>query len=250
MNFFSKAALFITTIFFSTAFCEVRLCGTQTEDLILKPQNNPYIITGNIVIKSRTLWTIMPGVIIKVAGSQICSTGSQIDEEQDQHGMIAVIVEGRIDCSGKPNERIKILPLDSTSASVTWYGMVFLRDRGSYSKLAYTDISGALYGAKIKGASTVIRNCTFIKNQSALLCTDGTKSKVFNSLFTDNLSAAIIVKHSTPEIFNNLIMNNLNGVLGDGTTDFAMDYNCFWKNIRCLTESIHFQKARPSEWQN
>ena len=227
-----KTTILLTLfVLVSLNYSEVRLCGVQADDLNLKPENNPYIITGDIVLKPRTLWTINPGVVIKVASAaSACSLGHGSINEPDKGGLIAICVQGSFQCVGGSDKRIIIEPLVPEKSKVTWYGIILDNANTEFTKIYYSDISGALYGVKIRNCSPVIRNCVLTKNQTGIFCASLCKSKIFNNNIVYNYSTGILNENATPEIFSNIIAYNLTGIWSDNRSDMEILYNDFWQN--------------------
>ncbi|MFH0922354.1 MAG: right-handed parallel beta-helix repeat-containing protein [Fibrobacterota bacterium] len=220
---------------------EVRLCGIQEDDLQLKPENNPYIITGDVLIKKRTLWTVNPGVVFKIANPASCTTHTGIGEsEPNKKELIAIWVQGNFQCMGKADKRITFEPLHPGGDKIAWYGIVFDGANEEYTKLFYADISGAYYGVKVRNCSPVIRNCIIRKNQTGLYTCFQSKAKIFNNNILDNFSTGLLNESATPHVSSNLFMGNLTGIWSDQRSKVEIEYNDFWNNA-----DGHFYNCPP-----
>lgn len=215
----------------AAAHAEVKLCGIQEDDLQLKPENNPYVITGDLRIKKRTLWTINPGVVFQIANTPACTADIGIAEaEPNKKKLIAIYVEGSFQCVGKPDKRIVFAPQNPAAGKIAWYGIVFSAANDEYSKLFYADISGAMVGVKIVDCSPTIRNCIIEKNQTGICVSNLSKSKIFNNNIVNNYSTGLLNENATPWIFSNIIMGNLVGLWSDQKSKIEVEYNDFWNN--------------------
>jgi hypothetical protein len=223
------AALF-TLFLASVLLSEVRLCGVQEEDLNLKPENNPYVISGDVFIKARTLWNINPGVVFKIALSPACSLPPGLVTIENKERLVAIYVKGSFQCLGSSDKRVIFEPLEPKASGVSWYGIVFDNAKKDYVKLCYADISGAMVGIQISNCSPLIRNCLIEGNQTGIRCGILCKSKIYNNNILNNFSTGILCKSATPNILNNIIEGNLTGIWSDQVSDLEIDHNAFWDN--------------------
>lgn len=221
----------LTALFLASAIpAEVRLCGVQEEDLNLKPENNPYVITGDVFIKSRTLWNINPGVVFKIAPAPACSLPTGLVSIENKERLIAIYVKGSFQCLGGSDKRVIFEPLDPKAPGVSWYGIVFDNAKKDYVKLCYADISGAMVGIQINNCSPLIRNCLIEGNQTGIRAGIMCKSRIYNNNILNNFSTGIMCKSATPNILNNIIAGNLTGIWSDQVSDLEIDHNAFWDN--------------------
>ena len=219
---------------------EVRLCGLQTEDLNLKPENNPYIIAGDVVIGKRTLWNVNPGVVFKIDRAAACTSETMPLEPEEKNGLFAIYVKGSFQCAGSSDKRIVFEPLHSEKNRVVWYGLVFDGVKEGNVRLQYVDISGAFCAVTLRDCSPVIRNCVLRKNQTAISCGPGCQSEIFNNNIVYNFSTGVLNRQSAPKLYNNLIAWNLIGIWSDVLSDLDIAYNDFWAN-----HDMNFMECPP-----
>jgi len=213
------------------AAAEVKICGIQKDDLNFKQENNPYIITGDVILRKWTLWNINPGVVIKIANPPVCHHDSGFADTLFKRDLITIHVLGSFQCVGGSANRIVIEPLNPVSeGGVAWNGIVFDGTSKDYTKLFYANISGARCAVRIINSSLVVRNCILQKNQTAIFCDALCKSLIYNNDIVNNFSTGILIRKASPSIQNNLIVGNLTGLWSDRTSAFTAEYNDFWDN--------------------
>ncbi len=230
MNRFAAIAFLL--FIFATVRAEVKLCGVIDNDLLLQPQKGPYTITGTVLIPYKTTVTVMPGTVIRIQKSTLCTVAVDHPIAKESE-LPAIIVKGRLDCVGASNNRISIGPdiSDSAANEPVWYGIIFEDDRASTGTVAYTDIRGAFRAVTLLNSSPIIRNNLIVANHQGIVVENGSIAQIRNNNVLYNRAAAVTIKNSNPLLSSNIIAYNFAAIIGDKLSRFVVKNNAFWGNF-------------------
>ena len=219
----------------AAALCAIASYGTDVSGIIdsdtrWTSTENPYLVTGDIVVTRNARLAIGPGTEIRVAALKFVDEKiPQIDHLDEQ--TIKIKIEGTLICEGKSDKRIVFAPAAGRSTECGWYGIVLDKASDKFSEIAYLDIAGACNGITMTGCAITIRNCLFENNNVGLICSEAGNAKVYQSIFTANYTAGIQIKKSNPTIKNSIIaFNYQNGIWCDGISQIDSRYNCIFGN--------------------
>jgi hypothetical protein len=197
----------------------------------MQPKNNPYIVTGTILVPVTTTITAMPGTIILIEKSASC-TALVEHPAVNESGLPAIIVRGRFDCIGTQDNRITIGTAisDSGRSESSWYGLIFEGERASVGTVAFADIRGAFRAVHARASSPLVRNVLAVNNHVGIYCESGAAPSIHNCNIMYNRASGVMVDNASPKIFSCIIAFNMVGVTGDRRSSFEMRNNCFWRN--------------------
>jgi len=212
------------------SFAETDVCGVIKTDAQWNPDNNPYIVTRDLVIAKQATLTITPGTVILICKQTVRDkTIPQLDRQDSV--TVSIVVDGSLTCVGTPLRRILFLPQSGNIREPQWYGIVFRGVSGKNAELAYCDISGAYNGVSVMGGSPKIHHCKIELNNMGIVFLNRGDAVVANCVVVNNFTAGIRVLSSNPVIENSIVaFNRNNGVWGDGVSKINFEYNCVFGN--------------------
>ncbi|MEI8048562.1 MAG: right-handed parallel beta-helix repeat-containing protein [Bacteroidota bacterium] len=251
--YYSVAICAAVFIFFSPAQGQVYVGGELMMDANYTPENNPYIVTQDLIVRKNVTLTLQPGVVMLFEyGTSIISNGTLI-------------------AKGLPGQKINFLPKNPLSLPGQWSGIVFnnaqtvLSSDSSYvsgsilsevliSKASYsvslanstsmlieksTFVSSA-FGIYITGSGyNTIRQCYFDECDFGIYIANGFKNpgqKIYSNYFYNSADVGIFINSDAMYSNHNFIQNNDIRSSGIGLhignyTNIGAGYNMISGNI-------------------
>ena len=165
--------------------------GEVKDGEVWSPENNPYIIGGDIFVPEGAVFTIKPGTLIKF------------------DGYFQILVKGTLIAKGTLKDKIVFTSNLEEPKAGDWSGIVY---HGEQSK-------GSLVNCKISYAyknlcyksSPEINNNHYINNSNAIHCSYVKYIEISDNRIENNIYG-IYCDFSSPTINNNIIINNEYGI--------------------------------------
>ncbi|MFH1762019.1 MAG: NosD domain-containing protein, partial [bacterium] len=203
--FFTLTCLLLLVLFADMGNAETIISGVIKQDVQWKPENSPYIITGDIFIPKFITLTILPGtkIIISKSIKNISKEIEQIDNMDSS--MISIKINGGFLCKGNPEQRITFRPDISDTNKCWWYGIYLFKANPDYSIVSYTDIQGSFRGVYLENCSVPIHHNIIDYNHSGVTLKLVDKCNIFNNSICSNFFVGIKSEKSSPHIFSNII---------------------------------------------
>jgi len=209
------------------------LHGIIEKDTEWKVENSPYLITGDLLVKSGAVLRIEAGAKILLAGgeSQVRTPGiPQLDESDSL--LISIKIQGGLICEGENDNWIVFASQRTPGRSpADWYGLILDGVSEEYAQIGFCDISGAAYGVRIRKCRPDLRNLIVAYNTTGFFCDQGAAPIIHNSTIAHNTMAGIYIRGANPRIVGNVIAFNRNhGIWSDGLSQIEVGYNCLYGN--------------------
>ena len=181
---------------------QVYVGGQLLADATYSPNNNPYIVTQDLIVSKGVTLTILPGV------EMFFEIGTSI------------ISDGTLVARGLPGQKIKFLPKNQLSFPGQWNGIVFnnaktiLEADSSYasgSVLSEANITFASYSVTLaKNTSLLIENTTIEASSFGIYIMESGHNTIRNcSISESNFGIFIASGFNNPE--NSIIGNSISG---------------------------------------
>ncbi len=170
--------------------------GEIIKDTVWYAGASPYIIEGDIYVRSKATLTIEPGTRIESKGGSLIIQG-QLQATGNKEGMIIF--------DGFEEKR--------------WAGITFDRVKNDKSKVFFCQIKNAIAGLTVLSSSPFVSHTEFTKNETGILIKESfSKPKVSENYIHSNTDSGIVVSEaSSPEISKNTIKGNgRHGIFCDG----------------------------------
>ena len=214
------------------------ICATQYKSGIISrdeywtAENNPYIITNDILVSVDARLVIAPGVKIEIESPTRFIEGI-IQHDRTDSLTTALTVEGGLKCIGRINNRISFSSSEKRPRPSTWYGIVITSNRNDNIEIAHTDIFNACIGITIYRGDCTIRNSLLEYNNIAIFCTKITQPHITNCIISHNATAGIKIQQANPIVQNSIFFSNFQTALwSDNISRLTIAYNCFFNNLQ------------------
>ena len=173
---------------------------------------SPYIIEDTVIVSERSSLLIEPGTIIK-------STGG------------GLVIKGGIIAKGAQNQTISF----SSDNDNAWEGIIFDNVKVDKNLLEFCYLNNATTGVEIRSSSPGIKNCEFVKNNTAIKIVGGfSNPKIENCIIHDNSAAGIEISDGAKAfIENNSVKNNKTGFLIQDSGAVSVKGNLIINNKGC-----------------
>jgi hypothetical protein len=222
--------MIVLTGMLTTASGATERWGVMQKDERWTADNNPYIITDDLLIPNGTRVAIAGGTRILVGKPTQYVTGIPQADNLDSF-TISIQIQGIISCVGTANKPITFEALSPDSAQCTWYGILCDNLLSQNSEIAYTTVTGACNGLTLRRCAPIVRNCVFEYNNVGVQCLDGSVTPIYNCVIAHNFATGIRINGSNPVLCNNIIAyNQANGLWCDGVSKITFEYNCAFGN--------------------
>lgn len=180
------------------ASSQIYVGGPLTADITFTPDNNPYIVTQDLIVNEGVTLTILPGVVM------------------DFYYGTGIISNGTLIAKGKSNRRIIFRPKNPLPYPGQWDGITFNNTKTvllnqeyqSGSIIAHAHISKASYGVTADlNSSVLVDSCTFERSSFGVFVADASYNIIRRNTFK-NCDFAIFLAggYSNP---NNMIYSNI-----------------------------------------
>lgn len=233
MSDFHKSA-FIVLALFSLGLCgPTPVRGVIEKDTEWELEKSPYIITGDILVKSSAVLRIESGVRVIVAKRDSSRGDSGIQQLDGSDSLlVAIKVEGGILCVGDADKWIVFAPEQSLGrGTAEWYGLVLDGVNEEYTELGFCEISGAVSGLRIRKCAPDLHNNIISYNTTGVFCDRGALPALHNNTIVHNTVAGVYNRAGNPQIHNNIIAFNRNhGIWSDGASQIEVGHNCLFGN--------------------
>lgn len=229
--FFAVCAAFLLT---ATVGAETRVSGIIKKDTDWRSDQGPYLVVGDIWVKTSAVLRIEPGTVIRVASRErrmkrdTANVIPQLDHSDSQ--MVSIKIEGGIVCRGEREEPIRFLPIDTLGKSpIMWYGIVLDGVSEDYTEFSYVEVSGAVYGLRIRKCDPEVNNMLFAHNNTGVFCDAKSNPFLRNNTIVRNVITGILIRESNPRVSCNIIAFNRNhAVWSDGISQIDISHNCIF----------------------
>ena len=192
----SKSIFLITFLTIITITSAIEVGGHLTEDTVWSPENNPYLLIGNIFIDEGITLTILPGTIINL-NSALLNNDNYVNGEYfmlvgEESVAKMFWVDGQIIAEGTEQDSI-IFTRDNDILYNHW-GTIYFNDSSQkslfkhclfeFSSIICIDYCNEAFGA-ISGSVTelLIRNCTFRDNYHGIFINIDNQIEITNNSF-------------------------------------------------------------------
>ena len=211
---------------------EKRVSGYIERETRWKAEEGPFIIEGDLLVRSYANLVIAPGTKIIIA-AQTAPKSSFLAPPLDRadSSLVSIRIQGGFNCVGKRDNPITFEPEISGLANYAWRGIILDKSDNTFTEIAFTNISGAATGVTVRNASPILRNNAIENCNIGIQCVEGIAPRVYNNLITNCFTAAIKIERSNPQILNNIIVFNNNvGLWCDNKSKITFKYNCVYGN--------------------
>ncbi len=227
MRFF----ILIIATFTINIFSQVFVNGIIHEDTEWTKMNSPYILTGDLLVEHGAILRIEAGTEVQILEdtSPENSIGiPQIDAADSQ--MISIKINGGLMCLGDMDNRVTFKPKKPAGTSpIGWYGIVLDGVNEVYSEIGHMDISGAVYGFRLKRCKPEIYNNVISFCNTGIYCDSVSMPFIRNNTIVNNIVAGIFITKSNPKIISNIIAFSNNYLIWcDGVSEVKASYNCIF----------------------
>jgi hypothetical protein len=215
---------------FSPLFAQTKVWGVISRDVKWTPDQSPYLVIGDILVKPHVRLIIMPGVKVQCAAITIKDSAIAQYDHLDSFS-VAIKIQGILECVGKADKRIVFSLAPGSANGSSWYGIVLDKASDQYTDLAFSDISGANCAVTALQCSPLVRNCIIERSSVGVYCRTKGNAQVYNCVITGNYTTGIKMQEANPTFFNNIVaFNRNNGLWCDGISRITFQYNCVWGN--------------------
>ena len=220
-------AVFIASLFFAVpAKSQVYVGGTLVADVTYSPDNNPYIVTQNLIVNKGVTLTIQPGVeMLFEVGTSIINEGTLVAKGTTDH-KISFLPKSLLAFPGQWNGIVfyyskTIFGPDSTYSSGSVLSHAIFKN-ASYSVtlasntsilIENVEISLSSFGINIlKSGHNIIRNCSFQQNNFGIFLASGfdnPENIISGNTISECSDVGIFINSSSIQSNHNIIRENL-----------------------------------------
>ena len=230
----------LIVLFFSASFVfgQTIFEGVITENTWWSPNNNPYILTNDVIVAPSARLVIEPGVVILMEKPTRFPSGIRQIDHLDSFA-VSIKVYGAIYALGTPLRPIIFKGKDVDDDIYThWHGIYIDSRRTQESIIGYATITGAANGIWVKNGRPMIRNVLFEFNNIGLRIEDRSAVRAVHCIFAKNFLAGARVWDSNPYIYNSIfVSNNTIGIWGDNISEIELKNNLFFDNGRNFADT-------------
>lgn len=217
------------------------ISGTISRDMIWDLATSPVLVKGDLTIAAGARLTIMPGVVVKFAGSDSMQSGRQTK-------LTELIVEGTLVIPGENGNPVRLTSASPVPEKGIWGGIWFHRaSGGSNSRLDYCQIEYAVDGIRLDDSILGMYRCRL--ERLGLTGLDMVNSRVsvadtiFHDIGSQNAGFGVRTSGAADLRMTNCLINGVQGTgvwMEGGTGDVhnAVIANCSLLGVAASDEIL------------